>query len=122
MIRKSFIAVLAATLAGAAQAQDVPVSPAAVPAPVEDGRTFRTTDVSGLELSTVYLDAGGALRIQEETLGLKYSGRWFRRDGYVCTEFKQNGRECWALDLDAPRGLENRLVSDRGRTIKFTRL
>ncbi len=128
------IAALCAPLAAAQEigqemGQDIDMTAAvaepAVPAPAVSGdrfagKTVRAESLDGSIINTIYLDAGGVLRIYEEPIGPEHSGSWYVRDDKLCLEYEPRGRECWpdasGLQPETPATVE----SDRGVKAKIT--
>ena len=107
--------------AGIGPAQETPEDQAATAAgPELGGRTLRVRAIGGMVVNTLYLDADGTLRLEEEPDGASRVGRWFVRDNRLCTEWRPRGRECWPYVQPLVRGAPVELTSDRGMTITVT--
>jgi hypothetical protein len=71
-------------------------------------------------VNTLYLDADGTLRLEEEPDGASRTGRWFVREQRLCLEWRPRGRECWPYQQALVRGQPVELTSDRGMTVTVT--
>ncbi|MGE0180142.1 MAG: hypothetical protein AB7O91_10035 [Sphingomonas sp.] len=83
-------------------------------------QTLRIHAIGGMIVNTLYLDADGSLRLQEEPDGAERSGRWFVREQRLCLEWQPRGRECWPYLRTLVRGQPVEVTSDRGMRVTVT--
>ena len=84
------------------------------------GQTLRVRALGGMIVNTLYLDADGTLRLEEEPDGASRTGRWFVRDQRLCLEWQPRGRECWPYQRTLVRGEPVEVTSDRGMRVTVT--
>jgi hypothetical protein len=103
--------------AGVGPAQEAPADDAGTE--LRD-QTLRIHAIGGMVVNTLYLDANGTLRLEEEPDGASRTGRWFVRDQRLCMEWRPRGRECWPYQQGLVRGQPVELTSDRGMRVTVT--
>jgi len=103
--------------AGVGPAQE---PPAGDPGAELRGQTLRIHAVGGMVVNTLYLDADGTMRLEEEPDGASRTGRWFVREQRLCVEWRPRGRECWPYQVTLVRGQPVELTSDRGMRVTVT--
>jgi len=108
--------------AGVGPAQETPADQAATAVVGAElgGQTLRIRAIGGMVVNTLYLDADGTLRLEEEPDGASRTGRWFVREQRLCTEWRPRGRECWPYQQPLVRGQPVELRSDRGMRVTVT--
>ena len=83
-------------------------------------QTLRIRALGGMIVNTLYLDADGTMRLQEEPDGAERTGRWFVRGQRLCLEWEPRGRECWPYRVALTRGQPVEVTSDRGMRVTVT--
>lgn len=117
LLRAAAFGGLLLAAAGVGPAQE---PPAGEPGAELRDRTLRVRAMGGMIVNTLYLDADGTMRLQEEPDGAERTGSWFVRDQRLCLEWQPRGRECWPYQGGLVRGQPVEVRSDRGMRVTVT--
>lgn len=120
MTRAVRIAAFGGFLLAAAGIGPAREAPADVAGAELGGQTLRIHAIGGMVVNTLYLDADGSLRLEEEPDGASRTGRWFVREQRLCMEWQPRGRECWPYQQPLVRGQPVEVTSDRGMHVTVT--